>query len=564
MKLIPNVKKITESEGCFDAKSFCWSFIGDVDKRVVAAAQRISDGNNSSNVISISHRDNDSEGYTIKIEPSNVAIVGEGAAGAFYALSTLKLMLKKFDNSLPCCEIEDYPDMKIRGFYQDTTRGRVPSIETLKSLVDTMTDYKLNMLQLYVEHSFDFKEYDFCKEELGYLTADEIKELDIYCKDRFIDLVPSLATFGHLYHLLQSDRYGHLAEIKDYKPKLHHYWERMKHHTINPLLDESFELITSLIDQHMEAFTSEYFNICGDETFDLGTDVNKGKDKGKLYVDFITKLVRYVESKGKKVMMWGDVALQYPESIVNLPDSIIYLNWNYEKNPDENNVKALADKNQLVCPGTCSWIGFSERIGQGVENIEKFAKMGKKYNAMGVLNTNWGDMGNLASIPMAMFGTIFGAVVSWDNNFTLSDGYKEFVAKYYYGTYTAVEALEFFSEIQPISSWTRLWSRVIAGNSTGENVSQEIYENAILKCERIIDKIKESDFITENMKREFLVAAKGYALLLKWCAKSYGFDVKTNVDFEKWLSDYEEIWMIGSKKSELDTLKERFLYFNSL
>ena len=136
------------------------------------------------------------------------------------------------------------------------------------------------MLQLYIEHTFEFKEYEFCRDKFGYLTKDEIRELDKYCKSKFIELIPSISTFGHLYELLSCDKYKHLCELRDFTPKYHYWWERMMHHTINPELDESFELIKSLIDQYLEVSTSDKFNICCDETFDLGTGVNKGKDKG--------------------------------------------------------------------------------------------------------------------------------------------------------------------------------------------------------------------------------------------------------------------------------------------
>ena len=41
--------------------------------------------------------------------------------------------------------------------------------------------------------------------ELG-LTPDEVRDLDGYCRDRFIDLVPALATFGHMGRILSMNR----------------------------------------------------------------------------------------------------------------------------------------------------------------------------------------------------------------------------------------------------------------------------------------------------------------------------------------------------------------------
>ncbi len=551
-------KQYKKCKGFFIAEDYYWFFDDNLDSRIITAALNIKNEQSGSKRIFISHNSEDGEGYRIYIRENSVDIIGDSPAGAFYALMTLKVLILENDGNLDCCEIYDYPDMKIRGFYQDTTRGRIPTLETLKKLVDTMAESKLNMLQLYVEHSFDFKEYDFCKRDLGYLTTEEIKALDSYCKDRFIDLVPSLSCFGHLYHLLQSDEYKHLCELSDYEPQCHHFRERMLHHTINPLITESYDLITSLIAQHMAAFTSEYFNICCDETFDLGKDINKDYDRAELYTNFVTKLIKYVECKGKKVMMWADIVLEHPESANKLPGSIIYLNWDYSREPKEENIKKLANKNQIICPGTWSWIGFSERIGISNNNIPKLAKLGYKHNAVGMLNTNWGDMGNLASIDMAMYGLFLGAVASWDKTFFDIVDFENTIAKYYYGTPYAITALKFFDKILPLSNWTSLMA-----NTLDENNTYELYEKNIDEISLIIKKLQSEKFTNEKLKNDFIIAAQGYSLLMSWCANSQGFDIKSNVDFDEWIHSYEKAWLRDSKHSEISSLKKLFIEFNS-
>src|SRR5258706_590115 len=43
-------------------------------------------------------------------------------------------------------------------------------------------------------------------------TGAEIREADAYCKDRFIELVPSFASFGHFHDILTQAPYRHMAE----------------------------------------------------------------------------------------------------------------------------------------------------------------------------------------------------------------------------------------------------------------------------------------------------------------------------------------------------------------
>ncbi len=553
MKLIPQVKEWSALSGECAVGCFEWYFAEGTDPRVIRAAERLCKAS-AGTPVTVAHANRDSEGYRLTVKPDGIEIFGESAAGAFYALATLKMLSKTSDGKLACCEINDSPDMSYRGFYQDTTRGRIPKLETLKKLADTMADYKMNSLQLYVEHSYEFREYAFCREELGYLTRAEIMELDEYCKERFIELIPSMASFGHLYHLLQSEQYKHLCELSDYQPKTHYYKERMLHHTINPLLDESFALITSLLDQHMSAFTSNKFNICCDETFDLGRDVNKDHDKGELYVGFVKKLIAYLESKGKTVMMWGDIVLQHPEKISELSDQVVFLNWFYDENPKEARFEALKDCAQIVCPGTSTWKGFHERVDIEEPNILKLTALGQKYGAQGILNTNWGDLGNPASIDMAMYGLILGAAAGWDTQTRAAEDFKQQIATYHYGCTEAMEILTDLSNLCKYACWlTYHW-----GWKKYENDTEESFAAAQQACQTLIERIKAADFADPEMKKEFLIAAEGDSLLITWNAAKVGFCVPNKVDFEAWLKQYAQNWLEDSKQGELDEILHMF------
>ena len=72
-------------------------------------------------------------------------------------MATFSQLIANCPGEVPCLEIEDWPDFKVRGFYYDITRGKVPTLETLKNLVDTLAFYKINQFQLYIEHTFALK-----------------------------------------------------------------------------------------------------------------------------------------------------------------------------------------------------------------------------------------------------------------------------------------------------------------------------------------------------------------------------------------------------------------------
>ena len=75
---------------------------------------------------------------------------------------------------LSALHIEDAPAIVNRGYYFDCTRGRIPKLSWLKQLADRMAYYKLNQLQLYVEHSYLFRGMTELWRDDTPLTAEEI------------------------------------------------------------------------------------------------------------------------------------------------------------------------------------------------------------------------------------------------------------------------------------------------------------------------------------------------------------------------------------------------------
>ncbi len=437
MKLIPEVKTVRQGEGAFclydiDAITFpsgSHHFRRSavfLQKNIRAAAgldiPLVPGFCGTEKMISLGYGDSDtgSENYRLVIDRTAVRIDGRSAAGLFRGVTTFSQILRNSLYTLPCMEIEDSPDFSFRGFYHDITRGKVPTLDTLKGLVDRLSFYKINQLQLYVEHSFAFR----CLPELWVdkdpLTAEEILELDEYCQEHYIDLVPSLSTFGHLYELLRLKRFEHLNELEIKASEIpHNLWDRMAHYTIDPSSQEGFKLVKSMIEEYMPLFSSSYFNICCDETFDLGKGRNKIRAQeegaGRLYVDFVKKIMGVVQSGGKTPMLWGDIVLNYPDLIDEIPSEALFLNWDYSPDVTDKGVKTFAGAKvkQLVCPGVVGWSRFIHHISGASDNIRKMVTYGKTHNALGVLNTDWGDCGHVNFFANSLHGMAFGAALSW-------------------------------------------------------------------------------------------------------------------------------------------------------
>ena len=183
MNLIPKVKELRTQEGFLAKKEICFMETG-LDIRLISALRKLPcspDGVKleifienerlcgGAGVLEAGRR----EYYELKILAEYIEISANSLAGVFYAIQTLRQLFK--EDQVPCVSIRDWPDVAYRGFYHDVTRGKIPTMETLKKLIDDMAFYKLNSLQLYIEHVFEFEETKALRESAGYLRAEEIR-----------------------------------------------------------------------------------------------------------------------------------------------------------------------------------------------------------------------------------------------------------------------------------------------------------------------------------------------------------------------------------------------------
>lgn len=358
--------------------------------------------------------------YHIAIAPGGLTIAGGDGAAVLYGVQTLCQMIAQCGGVLECAEIDDAPDILHRGYFLDETRGRVLSLPYLKGIADRLSRYKINEFQLYVEHTYLFRGFTELWRDETPLTAEDILELDAYCRKRHIELVPALASFGHLYKLLSTRSYGDLCERNNPWDADFSFWDRMAQHTINTTDGRALALIKNMLAEYGALFTSDKFNICADETFDLGCEKSRataeriGKDQ--MYINHVKELCDFLNSRGKRVQFFGDIISRKPELIAQLPQDTLCLTWGYapEQSVDSCRAMAQAGAVQYLCPGVGGWNQWVNRIKDSYSNILKMCGYAYQYHAEGILNTDWGDFGHVNHPAFSVPGMIYGAAFSWN------------------------------------------------------------------------------------------------------------------------------------------------------
>lgn len=566
------------------------------------------------------------EEYKLSIKKDNIEINASTSKGLFYGIQTLIQIIREYGYSLPGVIIEDKPYFKHRGFYHDVTRGKVPKIETLMNLVDKASFYKINELQLYIEHTFAFKGMSEVWIDKDPLTSEEIILLDRYCKNKHIELIPSISTFGHLYEVLRTKSFKNLCELTETTKPEYSFVDRMAHHTLNVTDEDSIKLVGNMLEQFMPLFSSNKFNICCDETFDLGKrKSSKEADRlgiGKLYVDFLNKVISIVKEYDKEIMFWGDVILNHPDLINTIDKYAICLNWNYWCGVEEKDTKIIAEsgRKQYVCPGVGGWSHLMNLMDNAFENIYRMISYGVKYDAIGVLNTNWGDYGHINLLSSSIPGMIYGAALSWNPSIEkdFNKMYKDIsILEFGDSSGTLVSLLAELSKCQEFG-WSELviWKEKF---NTNEHIKNELIrkmktakihelkeqQEKILKIEEKLENLSHDtkDTKSKEIIQEFIVAARGILIINKIMIviinneiykgklddnvnstnisinnkiiKGYS-DINNDVikesismnnnfkqlaeSFEEWFYDYSAIWRRTNKESELYRIRDVIKY----
>lgn len=535
------------------------------------------------NVIKLNRESGSREAYKVLIEENNIVISGSTGTGVFYGVQTLRQIIRQCGTLLQGVEIEDEPYFENRGFYHDVTRGKVPTLETLMELVDRAAFYKINQIQLYIEHTFAFKGMSEVWVDKDPLTAEEIMLLDQYCQKRHVELVPSLSTFGHLYEALKTKSFNELCELENSQGTQYSFIGRMAHHTLDVTNENSIKLVENMLSQYIPLFSSNKFNICCDETFDLGKGKSKPKADeigvGLLYTGFLNKVVSFVKGYGKEVMFWGDVILHYPELLGEIPEDVVCLTWDYSCNAIENATKKIAEtgRPQYVCPGVAGWSMLMNMMDNGFENIKRMASYGAKHGCVGVLNTDWGDYGHINLLANSIPGMAFGAAMSWNPN-----GETDFEEVYKglsiieYGD----ESLEIVSLLNKLSKsqlvgWSEavIWSEIGDSSSNFNDRLANLDTNKIVKgyevAVEVEEKLTELSYKIKNNKfdlQEFIISARGIQLMDAFFAEVLKNKYKNNESIiepnklaeslEEWFCDYADIWRKRNKESELYRIRE--------
>ncbi len=292
------------------------------------------------------HNIDKQEGYCLVLHPELATISSNNSAGLFYGIQTFSQLINDQDK-LPCCEIEDWPNLAVRGIHLDL-KGVCPTFTYLKNLMKRLAAYKINTVLIEYEDKFKYRSHPEISADFAFTEA-QIRELDATARRCHIKMIPLLQCLGHVQYILRHEKYFPLREVEG---------DSSQFCPGSPASLKLFkELAEEIIAAHPE---SEFFHIGADETRLLGKCPQCSKQAGKtgeigVYLDYLNKVLEFIREKGKIPIIWDDIIRKHLDDkiIDRLPKDVVLMYWNYSVNKDEIS----------SYPGLCSkeWLKKSVR-----------------------------------------------------------------------------------------------------------------------------------------------------------------------------------------------------------
>lgn len=387
----------------------------------------------SANLVFLENPELKDQSYELLVFNDVIEIHANSDSGYYYGFKTLKQLVEL--DKIECGYILDKPDLNVRGFMHDISRNKVPKVETIKYIIDVMSDLKMNHLELYVEgFSFEYVSFPQYLEKNCYITRKEYKELEKYANEHFIDLVPNQNGFGHMQEWLAKEEFKDLAEAPD---GIHLWGTHRPPSTLNANDPRSLELIKKMYDDMLSISSSKYFHMNFDEPFELGKDKTKEdcqrRGEGNVYMDYALKAIDIIKSYNKTPLIWGDVLLKHDDVLTRIPKDVIFVDWGYEgEYPFDQNLLKLknAKIKFMAAPATTSWCSLLTRTYDYLENISSAIWHTYELGGEGVILTDWGDIGHLQHLSSSLAPLVYMGLMSYRVHHGVFKDLKPYLNKY--------------------------------------------------------------------------------------------------------------------------------------
>ncbi len=317
------------------------------------------------------------ESYVLRTTPQGIRASAHDTAGLYYAAQTLAQLGRRFAGSVPSSEITDWPDLPVRGYSDDISRGQVSRPEDFARILRLMGRWKLNLYTPYLEDMLELASHPDIGAGRGRLTPADLAALHREAARHHIRIMPTFCLLGHCENLLRLPAYRHLAREV-------------------PHLASSFDVRNPALRPFLREVIRDACALFPDPWFHAGCDEVRGLTAEE-YCDHLAWLAEELRGHGKRLVVYYDMFLNHygHAAAERLAEDVLFVNWNYaslETFPGEAEL-GRSRHGHLVMAGLSSWGRLAADAGAAAGNIRHLVAAGRAHHAGGALVSGWGDDG---------------------------------------------------------------------------------------------------------------------------------------------------------------------------
>ena len=295
-------------------------------------------------------------------------------------------------------------DKKYFGVMLDMSRNGVMKPSAVKKFVDYISSFGYNMLQLYTEDTYEVDGEPYFGYLRGGYKKEELREIDAYCKEKGVELVPCIQTLAHLGTIFRWFDYRSINDMADIL-----------------LIDDprTYQLIDNMFATLADAFSSRKIHIGMDEAHMVGMgkyrELHGICNRHELLKKHLAKVVEIAKKYGFEPMMWSDMFFRMAnngeyygrnpklpeEAIAEVPDvSLVYWDYYHKQKAD---YRAMIKEHQRFgkelwfAGGTWSWVGFAPANRYSLQTMKPAMDVCREEGIENIFFTVWGDNGKECS-----------------------------------------------------------------------------------------------------------------------------------------------------------------------
>lgn len=366
------------------------------------------------------------EGYFLQISDSLTVVLANSAAGLFYGCQTLIQLLRN-DNgeaTLTGATIYDWPSLRFRGVSLDLSKGDVPNLDALKDFVRFISTNKMNMLMLYLGNVFAYSNHPRIAEGRAVLTSEESAELTQFAREHHVEIVPMVETLSNLEEILRRPEYRDLAEFPGSS-------------TLKPLSEDSYQLMSEIIEEIANAFDSSYMHIGGSAAHEVGRHQSRavveraGLDA--VLAQHYKRVGEIISGFDKQFMMASGILMAHPRILHYLPEDLIISDVTRPHPADESRDQEPNQfvRNSIVSPVLSSGCSVFPDYFAVLPHIKAVILRGVAAGAKGAVAAQWSTAGNPTLLEPLQCGFAFAAACAWSpNQVDLQDFRQAYFARF--------------------------------------------------------------------------------------------------------------------------------------